>query len=172
MTAHYDTFSTAAGTFSVAVNETGAVIATTFGDAAELRRRLKPGHWERGPKETAVARRELTEFFRGERQKFTVKVDPTGTEFQMRVWAALRRIPYGQTRSYGQLAAEVGNPKASRAVGRANGTNPVCPIIPCHRCIGADGSLTGFGFGEPLKRWLLDLESGATRGHYATAPSR
>jgi methylated-DNA-[protein]-cysteine S-methyltransferase len=136
------------------------VIATTFGDAKVLRQRLATDELVHEPEFTASARREITEFLRGERRDFTVRIAPRGTEFQQRVWSALRRIPFGQTRSYGELAAQVGNPKASRAVGRANATNPVCPIVPCHRCIGADGSLTGFGFGEAMKRRLLDLEAG------------
>ena len=85
-------------------------------------------------------------------------VDPGGTPFQASVWKALRRIPFGSTISYGELAEWVGNPKASRAVGRANGQNPIPVVIPCHRVIGKDGSLTGFGGGLAWKQWLLDLE--------------
>ena len=145
----------------MAVDETGAVIATTFGDDQALRQRLAADQLVRQPELTAAARCEIAEFLRGKRRAFTVKIAPRGTDFQKRVWSALRRIPYGQTRSYGELAAAVGNPKASRAVGRANGANPLCLIVPCHRCIGADGSLTGFAYGEALKRRLLDLEATA-----------
>ena len=81
-----------------------------------------------------------------------------GTPFQQAVWSALRKIPFGKTASYGEVAATLGRPGAARAVGRANGTNPVCVIVPCHRVIGADGSLTGFAFGEKIKRQLLSLE--------------
>lgn len=163
MKLYYDTFMTSLGLFSAAVDEAGAVVATTFGDAKELRRRLAGDDLAHAPKAVASARKELEEFFGGKRRQFTVTVAPRGTEFQKLVWGALQRIPFGQTRSYGQLAAEVGRPKASRAVGRANGSNPVCPIVPCHRCIGADGSLTGFGFGVKLKRQLLDLEQSRAR---------
>lgn len=160
MKLYFDTFPTPMGTFSIAVDAEGAVVATTFGDAADLRARLRSDELVHRPEATAAARREMEEFFLGQRKKFTIKTAPRGTAFQKAVWAALARIPFGETRSYGQLAREVGNPKAARAVGRANGTNPVCPIIPCHRCIGADGSLTGFGFGEELKQRLLDHERG------------
>ena len=158
MKLYYDSFPTPMGQFSVAVDERGAVVATTFGDAKNLRARLKGDELTPRPEAAAAARRELEEFFAGDRRKFNVKIAPRGTAFQQSVWAALRSIPFGQTRSYGELAAAIGNPKASRAVGRANGSNPVCPIVPCHRCIGADGSLTGFGFGEALKQRLLDHE--------------
>lgn len=163
MKLYYDTFSTPFGPFCVAVDESGAVVATTFGDDQALRHRLSADELVHQSELAAAARGEITEFLRGKRRDFTVRIAPRGTDFQKRVWSALRRIPFGQTRSYGELAAEVGNPKASRAVGRANATNPVCPIVPCHRCIGADGSLTGFGYGEAMKRRLLDLE-GAVYG--------
>ena len=90
-----------------------------------------------------------------------------GTAFQRKVWAALQRIPAGETRSYGQLAAEIGEPDAARAVGLANGQNPIAIVIPCHRVIGADGSLTGFGGGLPRKRWLLTHEGAAYRENRA-----
>ena len=102
--------------------------------------------------------RELTEYFAGTRRTFTVPIGPEGTDFQLKVWAALRDIPYGETRSYGAIAAAVGSPKASRAVGGANHHNPIAVIIPCHRVIGADGSLTGYGGGLDKKEFLLDLE--------------
>ena len=89
---------------------------------------------------------------------FTLKLAPSGTPFQQGVWAALQRIPFGESRSYGQIATELGNPGASRAVGRANATNPIALIVPCHRVIGSDGSLTGFAFGEDIKRRLLAHE--------------
>lgn len=105
-----------------------------------------------------IAARELEQYFAGERREFDLPLAPEGTEFQMRVWRALREIPYGETRSYGQIAAAVGNPKASRAVGMANNKNPIAVLIPCHRVIGADGSLTGYGGGLENKRLLLDME--------------
>lgn len=104
------------------------------------------------------AARELREYFAGERREFSVPLDFSGTEFQNKVWRALRSIPFGETRSYGQLAAQIGAPKASRAVGAANGRNPIPIILPCHRVIGSSGSLTGFGGGLPMKKQLLAHE--------------
>lgn len=104
------------------------------------------------------AERQLDEYFAGERKVFNLPLAPKGTEFQKKVWAALCDIPYGETRSYGQIAAAVGNPKASRAVGMANHRNPISIIVPCHRVIGADGRLVGFGGGLWIKERLLKLE--------------
>lgn len=103
---------------------------------------------------------QLDAYFAGELTTFDVVLEPDGTEFQQKVWARLRAIPYGEVRSYGQLAAEIGQPKASRAVGLANGRNPIAIIVPCHRVIGANGALTGFGGGLHRKQALLDLERG------------
>ena len=101
---------------------------------------------------------QLAEYFRGERTDFDLPLDPAGTPFQLTVWVALRDIPYAGTINYGQLATRVGNPRASRAVGLANGRNPISIVVPCHRVIGADGSLTGYGGGLDRKRTLLELE--------------
>jgi methylated-DNA-[protein]-cysteine S-methyltransferase len=106
-----------------------------------------------------LARGQLQEYFAGTRLEFDLPLRVTGTSVQKDVWQALRRIPYGQTRSYGAIAAEIGNPKASRAVGAANGRNPISIIVPCHRVIGANGALTGFGGGVERKEWLLRHES-------------
>ena len=106
------------------------------------------------------AARELNEYFAGKREHFEVAAVPAGTEFQLRVWKQLRTIPYGETTSYGELARRIGQPTASRAVGAANGANPIPIIIPCHRAVGADGSMTGFGGGITVKRKLLALEAG------------
>ena len=103
-------------------------------------------------------RAQLEEYFRGERREFDLPLAPRGTEFQRRVWQRLRDIEYGTTRTYGALAQELGNPSASRAVGLANGSNPIPIVIPCHRVIGANGALTGFGGGLPIKSALLELE--------------
>lgn len=105
-----------------------------------------------------AARRQLCEYFDGRRTTFHVPLAPDGTPFQRRVWDALASIPYGQTISYAELAARVGRPGASRAVGAANGRNPLPIVLPCHRVIGANGALTGFGGGLPTKRFLLELE--------------
>lgn len=107
-----------------------------------------------------ATRRELDAYFAHKLRVFTVPVAPQGTAFQQQCWAALQKISYGVTRSYGQQAAAIGNPAASRAVGLANGRNPISIIIPCHRVIGSNGSLTGYGGGMDRKRLLLDLEQG------------
>lgn len=103
-------------------------------------------------------RRELTEYFAGERKEFDLPLKLAGTKFQMAVWEALKKIPYGETRSYHDIACAVGNPKACRAVGGANHCNPIMILVPCHRVIGKNGSLTGFGGGLDVKRALLELE--------------
>ncbi len=102
---------------------------------------------------------QLDEYFAGERRDFDVDLDPRGTEFELRVWRALRQIPYGETESYGKLAERIGRPGHARAVGAANGRNPIAVVVPCHRVIGADGSLTGYAGGLDRKRLLLDLEA-------------
>ncbi|MEM9914972.1 MAG: methylated-DNA--[protein]-cysteine S-methyltransferase [Planctomycetota bacterium] len=107
----------------------------------------------------AVVAAQLAEYFTGRRQAFDLPLAPQGTAFQLRVWEQLRLIPYGTTISYGQLADRLGQPTASRAVGLANGNNPLSIVVPCHRVIGANGSLTGFGGGIDTKRQLLELES-------------
>jgi methylated-DNA-[protein]-cysteine S-methyltransferase len=106
----------------------------------------------------AEAARQLEEYFSGKRQVFDLPLKMEGTEFQKRVWRELTQIPFGETWSYGQLAKRLDNPNGSRAVGLANGRNPIAVIVPCHRVIGADGSLTGFGGGIPRKQWLLSHE--------------
>jgi methylated-DNA-[protein]-cysteine S-methyltransferase len=117
----------------------------------------------------AEAVRQLSEYFAGERKEFDFPLAPEGTEFQRAVWKRLQEIPYGQTISYGELARRVGNPKASRAVGAANGKNPIPIVIPCHRVIGADGKLTGFGGGLPIKEALLAIERSSS---YRTVAAR
>ena len=102
---------------------------------------------------------QLREYFAGERQAFDFPYVLTGTEFQRRVWDELTRIPYGQTRTYGQVAQAIGKPGASRAVGMANNRNPLLVVVPCHRVVGADGSLTGYAAGLDMKQALLELES-------------
>lgn len=104
------------------------------------------------------ALKQLREYFDGARKKFDLKLDLQGTEFQVAAWKSLAKVPYGKTASYAQQAASIGRPKAVRAIGGANGRNPVAVILPCHRIIGADGSLTGFGGGLPVKVWLLEHE--------------
>ena len=105
-----------------------------------------------------LARTQLEEYFAGKRRTFDVPLAPRGTGFQQIVWRALLAIGYGETWSYGQLARAIGRPAASRAVGAANGRNPLAIIVPCHRVIGANGTLTGYGGGLPAKKWLLQHE--------------
>jgi methylated-DNA-[protein]-cysteine S-methyltransferase len=112
---------------------------------------------ETDPTLTAAAE-QLTEYFAGERTEFDVPLDLDGTDFQRQAWRALSDVPYGETTSYGAQAAAIGRPGAARAVGSANGQNPVPIILPCHRIVGADGSLTGFGGGLDIKQRLLDIE--------------
>jgi methylated-DNA-[protein]-cysteine S-methyltransferase len=158
MTHYLDTFETPLGPFSIAVNATGAVVATAFGDETILQTRFAPCHVLRDKAPGREARKQVEEYFAGRRRNFKLSLAPQGTPFQQRVWAALQGVPFGETRSYGALATELGSPHSSRAVGRANATNPICLIIPCHRVIGADGALTGYAFGEEIKRRLIEHE--------------
>ena len=119
----------------------------------------EPG-WTRDDAAFAEVRRQLDGFLAGRRRTFDVPLDLRGTPFQLAVWGALTAIPFGETISYGELARRIGRPTASRAVGAANGVNPIPIIVPCHRVIGADKGLTGFGGGIETKRWLLGLEAG------------
>lgn len=113
--------------------------------------------------ETALIARckaQLDEFFTGTRKVFDLPLGPKGTQFQQKVWQALQEIPYGETRTYGEIAAAAGNPKAARAVGMANNKNPIAILIPCHRVVGSGGKLVGYAAGLEKKMWLLELEQG------------
>ena len=129
----------------------------------------KPAHvapgWRRAPQRLREVRAQLAAYFAGKLLTFDMPLAPQGTPFQQSVWHQLRQIPYGDTASYIELARRLGNPSAMRAVGAANGANPIAIIVPCHRVIGHDGKLVGFGGGLPAKRWLLDHER-----HHAPAP--
>jgi methylated-DNA-[protein]-cysteine S-methyltransferase len=126
---------------------------------ADGRHNVQPAAgWREDGSRLREAGSQLEAYFAGELRRFSLRVAPSGTPFQMRVWDGLTEIPYGETISYGELARRVGNPKASRAVGLANKANPISIIIPCHRVIGSDGRLTGYGGGLEKKRWLLALE--------------
>ncbi|MEU3840532.1 methylated-DNA--[protein]-cysteine S-methyltransferase [Streptomyces sp. NPDC028635] len=116
---------------------------------------------DRDPTPFAEAEEQLKAYFAGQLREFTLELRLAGTPFQRRVWELLRAIPYGERRTYGDLAAALGAPRASRAVGLANGKNPIGIIVPCHRVVGADGGLTGYGGGLSRKRQLLDFEGGA-----------
>jgi len=116
------------------------------------------------------AERQLNEYFSGRRREFALELDVEGTPFQRKVWNALRTIPFGETRSYGDIARQIGNPGAMRAVGAANGRNPVSIVVPCHRVIGSTGKLTGFGGGLDAKARLLALEGAGTAQLAISAP--
>ena len=111
----------------------------------------------------AAATAQLAEYFAGRRQEFDIPLDLTGTEFQRAAWSALANVPFGETRSYRQQAEAIGRPKAVRAIGAANGKNPVPIVLPCHRIVGSDGSLTGYGGGLPIKEYLLKHEQAQVR---------
>ena len=126
--------------------------------------------WIRAAAPLAEARRQLEEYFAGDRTRFELKLHPIGTPFQLAVWEELGRIPYGATISYAELARRIGQPAAMRAVGAANGRNPIPIILPCHRVIGSNGSLTGFGGGLPTKRFLLSMEDRVAHGDLFALP--
>ena len=128
-------------------------------DAGRRRRSVDPA-WRPADPEAIEAARQLAAYFAGTRRTFDLRLAPLGTPFQRRVWAAVAAIPYGRTSSYGAIAAGIGAPAAVRAVGAANGRNPWPIVVPCHRVIGGNGSLTGYGGGLPIKRALLDFERG------------
>jgi methylated-DNA-[protein]-cysteine S-methyltransferase len=139
------------------------------GDDTHLRGLYLPDHrgappigadWRRDDDRFSEEHAQLAEYFAGERVRFDLSLAADGTEFEQRVWAALREIPYGETRSYGELATGLGQPGAARAVGAANGRNRIAIVVPCHRVIGANGSLTGFAAGLDNKRALLEHEAG------------
>jgi methylated-DNA-[protein]-cysteine S-methyltransferase len=119
--------------------------------------------WTRAEEPFEPVRRQLLEYFAGRRTEFDLRLSMAGTPFQESVWRALQEIPYGETISYGELARRIGRPADARAVGTANGRNPIAVVVPCHRVIGADGRLVGYGGGLERKRLLLDLEAGALR---------
>ncbi|MEO6968357.1 MAG: methylated-DNA--[protein]-cysteine S-methyltransferase [Rhodanobacteraceae bacterium] len=114
--------------------------------------------WQHAPSKLRAASRQFGEYFNGKRPAFDLPLHPHGTPFQLEVWGALLAIPYGETASYAQIAQRIGRPAAVRAVGAANGANPLSIVVPCHRVIGSDGDLTGYGGGLPAKRWLLAHE--------------
>lgn len=148
------------GPLLIGVDAGGRLVRLWFWRDGEAFR--EPG-WVDDPGRTASVERQLGEYFRGERRAFELDLAPSGTPFQLQVWAKLREIPYGETRSYGELAASLGKPDACRAVGGANGANPISIVIPCHRVIGKTGELVGFGGGLNAKSRLLALERGQLR---------
>ncbi len=155
-TIYYSRINSPVGPLLLAVSERG-LVALEFG-----REKIAAG-WVESPERTAPYARQLEEYFSGRRRRFDLPLDLRGTDFQKRCWRELLKIPYGETRSYAEVARAIGNPLAVRAMGLANGQNPIAIIVPCHRVIGSDGSLTGYGGGLEKKRRLLELE-GALSG--------
>jgi methylated-DNA-[protein]-cysteine S-methyltransferase len=130
--------------------------------------RISPS-WEPSAAAFDEVSSQLSEYFSAARTEFELPLAPSGSPFQLQVWSALRDIPYGETISYGELARRIDQPSAARAVGMANGCNPISVIVPCHRVIGANGTLTGYGGGIERKRLLLDLEAGASASQLSLA---
>jgi methylated-DNA-[protein]-cysteine S-methyltransferase len=143
-------------TFAAWVDEDGRLLR--FNLRATGAARIDP-EAEKNPIKLADVQRQVTQYAQGKRQDFDFELLPEGPDFNKRVWDALLKIPFGTTTSYGAIAKKIGHPDAARAVGAANGANPIALIVPCHRVIGSDGSLTGYGGGLPLKRKLLEHEA-------------
>lgn len=165
MNYYTNTFDSPCGPLICVVNEAGAVVRIEFVKGREAQRiteKMKAAGIEivEDADRTAEARRQLAQYFAGERREFDLPLAPEGTPFERAVWKELEKIPFGETRTYGEIAETLGRPGAARAVGRANGANPIPIVVPCHRVIGADGSLTGFGGGLDVKSRLLELEGG------------
>lgn len=162
--AYVDVVEEPPGPLTFAVDESGALLWLQFLDG-DYPRAIEDELARIGfqatvdPGRTARARRELLEYCRGERQSFDLPIRFIGTAWQQEVWLALTRIPFGETRTYGQIAASLGRPRAARAMGRANATNPISLVVPCHRVVGASGSLTGYGGGVHIKSRLLAHEA-------------
>lgn len=152
---YYDYFESPLGRLLLATDREGL----THLDLPHAQRPTTPASdWTRSPTRLAAVRKQLGEYFIGDRQHFDLPLHPRGTPFQLAVWRALCDIDYAQTTSYAEIARRIERPRAVRAVGAANGANPLAIIVPCHRVIGSDGSLVGYGGGLSAKRWLLALE--------------
>ena len=156
MRRYWDTIETPFGMFAAWVDEQGRLLRFAFRSGGA--ERVDPVA-ERNTAALVDVRRQVAEYSQGKRQTFEFALHAEGPQFDKRVWKALADIPFGQTTSYGAIARTIGQPDAARAVGAANGANPIALIVPCHRVIGSDGSLTGFGGGLPLKRKLLEHEA-------------
>jgi methylated-DNA-[protein]-cysteine S-methyltransferase len=154
-TLYYDYLETPIG--SLLLVGDGARLVELGFPSGKAARRHQPG-WVHDPRQFTRIKAQLNDYFAGRLREFDIPLAPRGTDFQRQVWQALQTIPYGETVSYGELARWIGRPKASRAVGAANGQNPIPIIIPCHRVIGSSGKLVGFGGGLPTKQKLLALE--------------
>jgi methylated-DNA-[protein]-cysteine S-methyltransferase len=160
-TFHYSRHDSLAGSLVVGVSAQG-MVALEFDRGRLPFAKNKNILWEPSEKETKLYTRELTEYFAGRRRQFSFPLDLRGTPFQLSCWRALLKIPYGETRTYADIARAVGQPQAFRAVGMANNRNPIAIVVPCHRVIASDGTLCGYGGGLDLKRRLLELEGALT----------
>jgi methylated-DNA-[protein]-cysteine S-methyltransferase len=162
---YYDTVDSPLGPLFVGGSAAGVqhlAFLTGGGAQAEsgaLRDREAGPPGERDAAAASLVVAQLGEYFAGERERFDLPLAASGTEFQRRVWEALRRVPYGRTASYGEIARAIGRPSAARAVGAASRSNPLAIVVPCHRIVGADGALTGYGGGLERKAWLLEQEA-------------
>jgi len=154
---YYSALETPFGTMHVAVDDDGALVEVWLPRRRPRAESSEP-YPQRANSGIVAAKTQLTEYFSGRRRAFDLRIAPRGSEFERDVWQRLLTIPYGVTTSYGAIATELGLVNGARAVGHANGSNPIPIVIPCHRVIGADGTLTGYGGGLPLKRALLELE--------------
>jgi methylated-DNA-[protein]-cysteine S-methyltransferase len=155
---NYTTIDSPVGELLASADAAGRITGLHFLDGHRIPTR--DSNWARDDQALAPLRRQLEEYFAGERREFELDLAPSGSPFQLSVWRELQAIPYGETASYGEIAAAVGQPGAARAVGGANNRNPIAIVVPCHRVIGANGTLTGYGGGLPRKQRLLALETG------------
>lgn len=170
MILHSKSIDSPVGKLKLVASDRG-LVAILWPDDNPRRVRLAPDSENAHHVILTKAESQLAEYFAGKRQHFDLSLDPQGTPFQRAVWDALLAIPYGETRSYGQLARQLGNPNATRAVGAANGRNPLSIVVPCHRVVGSTGKLTGFAGGLPTKSFLLELETGTLRLMAEVRPS-
>lgn len=159
-TQHWGIIETPVGPLAAALDGAGRLTHLGFSKAEHERIAREGG--KRDDKAVMAVGRQVAEYFTGKRQSFDYPLAAKGTDFQKQVWAALVKIPFGKTTTYAALAAKLGRPGAFRAVGRANATNPIALIVPCHRVIGTDGTLTGYAGGIPIKQKLLELEGAIT----------
>jgi methylated-DNA-[protein]-cysteine S-methyltransferase len=161
-TLYYSRMSSPAGPLLIGVSET-ALVALEFDRGLVKKIAGHPVAWEESEARTRSVRQQLQEYFSSKRRDFHLALDLRGTDFQKRCWNELLRIPYGETRSYGEIARAVGSPRSFRAVGQANHYNPIAIIVPCHRVLASGCYLGGYGGGLPVKAWLLRLEGAAFR---------
>jgi methylated-DNA-[protein]-cysteine S-methyltransferase len=164
----YKTMKSPVGVLKLVASDRG-LAAILWENDDPKRIRLSPLAEDKNHSVLLETERQLNDYFAGKRKKFSLKFDTVGTEFQKEVWQALAAIPFGETRSYGQIAKQIGRPKAVRAVGAANGKNPISIIVPCHRVIGSNGKLTGFAGGLEIKATLLRIEEAASKKQIAAA---